>query len=784
MKAAPVFFTFLLPLWLKAQLLYGPYLQSTGLHSTVLRFETSAAESGSVILEQDGNNAQLKFSFPAARLHEVTISGLSPASQYRYRILRADGSALADHPDQRILSHVPSSSGKELRYWLTGDFGKGIPSQDSVYRAFLKYNQNRKLDGWIWLGDNAYPDGTEDQYKKYVLDFYKDMMRGTVAWPCPGNHDYHSVKEEGKGPYYDLFSMPRQAECGGMASGTEGYYSFSNGPLHVVVLNSENKEWYSDTLSAMGRWLKADLEARREPWLVVCFHKPPYSKGSHDSDVMRENMKEMRALWLPVLERYGADLVFSGHSHDYERSGLLNGHYGFSDSFDPEKMRLPGSDGSLRSGRPYYKAKGLSAGTVYVVNGHCGTTLNTPGKLDHPAMIFGQNSYHGSVLMKLSQDTLKVEMIDDHGQLRDEFAIVKSLNPQAFKMNQIQLIASHNSYKLKPDPKVMKFLNKRKLLKKFGLDPEELNYGHATLDSQLTYYGVRGFELDIYADPEGTLFQRRQLNAFVPGLPVLASEPELCKPGIKLLHIKDVDYRSHVLTFRAALEQIKAWSDAHPSHYPIMINIETKQDGPGNESKAMKFFGFKPALEWDSVQTEEIDREIRAVFGEDLKGVLSPGKVSKGWDSPEAMALGGGWPLLDSARGHLVFIMEGEATRFYLRGHEKLQNRACFVYEEPGKPAAAFVIRNGPERDEKEIRKLVERGYMVRSRSDSGANEARKGDYSRFRAAMRSGAHIISTDFYRPDPGLGPFQIQLPGAKTGRSNPVNGAAWQPDEHLH
>ncbi len=176
------------------------------------------------------------------------------------------------------------------------------------------------------LGDNAYSNGTDAEYQSAVFDIYPTLLRKSVVWPTMGNHDgYSSTSSSQSGPYFSIFSLPKNAEAGGVASGTEAYYSFDYGNIHFICLDSEGSSRSSH--GAMLEWLRLDLAATTKDWIIAYWHHPPYSKGSHDSDT-ETNLVDMRQNALPILEAGGVDLVLTGHSHSYERSYLLDGHYG------------------------------------------------------------------------------------------------------------------------------------------------------------------------------------------------------------------------------------------------------------------------------------------------------------------------------------------------------------------------------------------------------------------------------------------------------------------------
>ena len=139
--------------------------------------------------------------------------------------------------------------------------------------------------------------------------------------------------------------MPTRGEAGGVPSGTELYYSFDYGRTHFICLDSQVSGRKKE--GAQYRWLKADLEQIRDDqtdWIIAYWHHSPYTHGTHNSDKEREHI-EMREVFLPLLEAHGVDLTFGGHSHTYERSILMHGHYGKSDTYDPQQHALDAGDG-------------------------------------------------------------------------------------------------------------------------------------------------------------------------------------------------------------------------------------------------------------------------------------------------------------------------------------------------------------------------------------------------------------------------------------------------------
>jgi calcineurin-like phosphoesterase family protein len=278
------------------------------------------------------------------------------------------------------------------------------------------------------LGDNAYAQGLDAEYQAAVFDMYPATLRQSVLWPTLGNHDGAAADSStGTGPYYDIFTLPKQGEAGGLASGTEAYYSFDYGAIHFVCL--ESFETDRSTGGPMMTWLQNDLASTKHEWIIAFWHHPPYSKGSHDSDAEIE-LSEMRENALPILEAAGVDLVLSGHSHSYERSFLIDGHYGLSSTFTAAMMKDGGSGREAGTG-VYHKPTAGPAphdGAVYAAAGSSGQIGGGP--LNHPAMYVSLNVL-GSTVIDVVNDRLDAKFIDNSptGTVRDYFTIVKGPLP-------------------------------------------------------------------------------------------------------------------------------------------------------------------------------------------------------------------------------------------------------------------------------------------------------------------------------------------------------------------
>jgi hypothetical protein len=333
------------------------------------------------------------------------------------------------------------------------------------------------------------------------------------------------------------------------------------------------------------------------------------------------------------------------------------------------------------------------------------------------------------------------------------------------RINQIQVIGSHNSYHAGFDPSAARLWQAKNPALFNGLD-----YRHQPLPQQLDS-GVRQIELDVFADSSGGRYAHPlgpQLVAAAQLPPDPAFDPDgvMTKPGFKVMHVQDVDYRSTCQPFTACLEQVRQWSHSHPDHIPIFILVETKQEKPHGPIQLTE-----PEL-FTSSTFDALDAEIRSVFPPNE--MITPDDVRGSYETLDQAVLAGNWPTLKSARGKVIFLMDQRPVGpVYLAGHPSLRGRVLFTNAEPGEPDAAFIERNdGPATD---ISALVRKGYLVRTRTDADTKEARTNDTARRDAMTASGAQILSTDYPVNEPARWPghYVVTLPGNAAARCNPVN-----------
>jgi len=401
----------------------GPYLQQGAHDRITVRWRTNLTSDSRVSCGANvGSLMVCGEDFGQTTEHEVELLGLAADFVYHYSVGSTSQVLAGDDSDHRFRTSPPPGIARPTRIWILGDSGTGDTNAANVRDAYYTFGAGTETNVWLMLGDNAYNTGTDGEYQAKLFDMYPDTLIQSVLWPTLGNHDAASSNSTNlTGPYYDSFTLPDNAQAGGQTSGTEAYYSFDYGNIHFVVLNSADVSRQPG--SAMLTWLAADLAATASDWIIAYWHHPAYSKGSHNSDT-ESNMVEMRTNIVPILDDYGVDLTFSGHSHNYERTFLIEGHYGLANTFVPG-MIVDGGDGNLMGDGAYAKPiLGTSShtGTVHTVAGSSGKI--TGGALDHPAMFVSLNVL-GSVVVDVDGNQADVRFLDDAGAVRDEYTVIK-----------------------------------------------------------------------------------------------------------------------------------------------------------------------------------------------------------------------------------------------------------------------------------------------------------------------------------------------------------------------
>ncbi len=438
----------------------NPYLQMGRQTAITIRWRTDIPSFGRVEIGPSFGNYSTSATDEtcATTEHEVTITGLTADTKYFYRVGTTSGTILQGATNNFFTTLPPANTTRKLKFAVFGDCGRndnGFQNGSiAQYERYLSDNSMDAADGMLLLGDNAYNSGLEGEYiTGFFNPFGANLLKNHKLYPAPGNHDYYGTSTTSRtGMYYQNFTMPTNAEIGGVASGTEAFYSYDIGDVHFLALDSYGEETGAtklyDTLGAQVTWIKADLAANTKKWVVAYWHHPPYTKGSHDSDT-ESDLVAVRENFIRILERNGVDMILCGHSHDYERSYLLKGYYKTNPgdaavngvNFNVNTHAVNNSSGKYdgtANSCTYTTASGkVHHGTVYVLSGSSGANggvvTSSPDTWPHNALPFSIDE-GGMFYFEVENNRLDAKFINRVAGpggipvIGDQFTIMKDVN--------------------------------------------------------------------------------------------------------------------------------------------------------------------------------------------------------------------------------------------------------------------------------------------------------------------------------------------------------------------
>lgn len=330
------------------------------------------------------------------------------------------------------------------------------------------------------------------------------------------------------------------------------------------------------------------------------------------------------------------------------------------------------------------------------------------------------------------------------------------------KINEIQVIGSHNSYKKAILPEVYRYLSQKDTLNALP----RIQYEHIPILQQLDL-GLRNLEIDVYADSKGGKYAHPKILDLVKTTEPFDPEGKMKKPGYKMIHITDIDYQTWYYTLEDCLKDLKKWSDKHPDHDPVFITLEPK-DGKANQ------FGTEPE-HYTSKLFDDLDNELKKYLGKNK--IIIPDDIRGSYTTLNEAVVKKNWPKVRDVKGKFLFVMDnnGENRDLYIKDHPSLKGRMIFTNSIPGTPESAVLFMNEPKKDDNVIKDLVKKGYIIRTRADADTMEARSQDYSRFEKAKESGAQIITTDYYYPSKLFkSNYKVSFDNNTYERMNPVTG----------
>mgnify|MGYP001812601544 FL=1 len=232
-------------------------------------------------------------------------------------------------PADLLFGNVSDHEVDAIRFAVIGDFGSGNEDEQAVANLVDSWD----VDFVITTGDNFYlsarrlTDNARNQYDnavgRYYCPYLKDVGlpdRGQINcppekqspttnrfFPTIGNHDRRDTASPGVTDYLNYFTLPGTGFEN--SSANERYYDFVQGPAHFFALDSDTARRDKQDLAAQKSWLQAALQKSTARWKIVYFHHAAYSSSKHGPDQVMQ--------W--PFQEWGADVVFQGHDHVYER---------------------------------------------------------------------------------------------------------------------------------------------------------------------------------------------------------------------------------------------------------------------------------------------------------------------------------------------------------------------------------------------------------------------------------------------------------------------------------
>lgn len=295
--------------------------------------------------------------------HTVKITGLEAGKKYCYRVGDASRNwwsdvgviETADNSNAFSFFHMTDpQSVTEKQYnnnWAM-----------TVDTAFANHGES---DFILSTGDMV-DHGGDFKHWQRMFNSASDNLIDTALMEAAGNHE--AKAENAIVDNYLLTNLPEQDTTTGV------YYSFDYNTAHFALLNTNDLNEDGTLSTEQLEWLKADMNASKQPWKFVALHKAPYSNGSHfdDDDVIA--LREQLSVLMPELD---IDIVFQGHDHVYMRTDAMNNN----EVVASEKQ-------TLKYNGLEYTSKIKPEGTVYSINGTAGVKHYEPKPQEETDALF------------------------------------------------------------------------------------------------------------------------------------------------------------------------------------------------------------------------------------------------------------------------------------------------------------------------------------------------------------------------------------------------------------
>lgn len=348
------------PLFIK-----GPYLQNVTQESIVVMWQTAAPASACVLYGKAGY--EQKVCRPSLEtVHEITLPGLETETQYHYTAVTGE---LAS-PDAVFRTAPRRDTPFKFDVW--GDSRTDYRTHQSVVRAMMKNPPDIALN----VGDVVTHGANYGEWGREHFLPIRSMGFTVPTYISIGNHEYGGFGNGNPVTWFEQFvSQP----------GNEYYFAITYGNSRFIILNPQEEHGPYNVApgTAQYDWLIKEFESgeyKNATFHFVFLHEPPYSEGW--SGGYYDGESSLRINLVPLLEKYGVDMLFAGHTHDYER--------------------------------------GRQNGTYYIITGGGGSSLDDTIYYDWPHIELVRFIYHFSEI-KINGTRLEFKAIDRNGKVFDEF---------------------------------------------------------------------------------------------------------------------------------------------------------------------------------------------------------------------------------------------------------------------------------------------------------------------------------------------------------------------------
>lgn len=336
----------------------------------------------------------------SVRENMVTIKGLRNGETYLYKVF-TDGQELALGKDLQFKSALrPTDS--VFTFYAAGDIGESVEdggTPDKLAQAI--WERNPSYHHGLLLGDIIYPIGESAGYDIHLFPYFQDVFSRSTAWPIPGNHDWGSDIETN---YAQQWKLP----------GNEHYYSFDQGNVHFIGLDSKNGEFYE--FGTQVAWLENDLKKAQGnyDWIVVFLHH------NGKSCTYKDDYEAVVSLY-PLFAQYNVDLVLNGHAHTYERLKPMNGM--------GEVVQIPDVDhNSYHNPEGFISITAGSGGKLRGVGSDPKAFTPDPSNCQYPDLVAAYDHTWAFLEIAVKGRTISAKTISvQNGEVLDAFVINKTL---------------------------------------------------------------------------------------------------------------------------------------------------------------------------------------------------------------------------------------------------------------------------------------------------------------------------------------------------------------------